>query len=100
MSGARPETYIQLALAEVPRILSLQDRNPFSPTFGCFHRSYWLHRTSDFPSAIAQQGAHVLALVWAHKLQNNPYHQEKKVLEWCLAGIRYWISIQKDDGSF
>jgi hypothetical protein len=100
MSGARPETYIDLALAEVPRILSLQDRNPFSPAYGCFHRSYWLHRTSDFPSAIAQQGVHVLALVWAHELKDNPYYRDRKILEWCLAGIRYWIRIQKDDGSF
>src|SRR3989338_4271482 len=38
--------YSQRALSQIPRLLSLQDRNPYSPTFGCFKRTYWLDRKS------------------------------------------------------
>jgi hypothetical protein len=92
--------YLDAALPQIPRILSLQDRNPFSKTYGCFDRDYWLHRTRDFASSIRQMGAHILALVWAHKLQDNPYYQNPKILDWCLASIRYWIRLQHKDGSF
>jgi hypothetical protein len=99
-NSSLPDIYATLSLSQLPRILSLQDRNPFSPTYGCFHRSYWLHRMADFPTAIAQLGVHTLALVWAHKLKDNPYYQKPQILEWCIAGIEYWMGIQKSDGSF
>jgi hypothetical protein len=95
-----PETYLKVALSEIPRVLSLQDRNPLSPTYGCFHRSFWLHRTSDFPSSINQMGVHSLALVWALHEDENPYYQSERILKWAVAGITYWIGLQKRDGSF
>ena len=100
METAVPDRYLQLSFSQIPRILSLQDRNEWSSTFGCFHRAYWFHRTSDFPSAIAQLGVQTLALIWAHRLKNNPYYQQPRILEWCLAGVNYWTQIQKNDGSF
>ncbi len=100
MAPMNPKAYLDAALPQIPRILSLQDRNPFSRTYGSFDRDFWLHRTSDFPSSVRQMGAHILALVWAHRLEDNPYHRNPKVLEWCLAGVRYWLSLQHKDGSF
>ena len=38
------------ALDDVAKILTLQDRNPHSPTYGCFDRNYWHYRIIDFPS--------------------------------------------------
>lgn len=92
--------YSQKALSQIPRLLSLQDRNPFSSTYGCFNREYWLNKTTDFPSAIAQFGVHSLALVYANPFPNNIYYGQKKILDWALAGIEYWRKIQKRDGSF
>ena len=46
--------YVDKAMPSVGRILSLMDRNEFSPTYGCVDREYWLCRSTDFPSAIAQ----------------------------------------------
>ena len=92
--------YLDIALSQIPRVLSLQDRNPLSKTYGSFNRAFWFHRTSDFPSAINQMGVHTLALLWKHPFENNPYYQNPKILQWCLAGIRYWISLQHKDGSF
>ena len=37
------------ALADIPKILTLQDRNPHSPTYGCFDRNYWHYKIIDFP---------------------------------------------------
>lgn len=42
---------------QLPRVLTQMDRDPGSPTFGCFDRNYWHYKIRDFPSAILQQGA-------------------------------------------
>lgn len=97
---AMRSVYSERALAQIPRLLSLEDRNPFSPTYGCFNREYWLNKTLDFPSAIAQFGVHSLSLVYANPFPNNMYYKQKKILDWALAGIEYWTKIQKNDGSF
>ncbi len=94
------DVYLEVSLSQIPRVLSLQDRGLFSKTYGSFHRSHWLHRTADFPSAISQMGAQILALVWKHPFGGTPYHRNPKILEWSLAGIRYWMRLQHRDGSF
>ncbi|MDM7914939.1 MAG: hypothetical protein QUU85_06690, partial [Candidatus Eisenbacteria bacterium] len=92
--------YSDRALAQIPRLLSLQDRNEFSRTYGCFHREYWLCRTVDFPSSIAQFGVHSLALAYATPFPDNPYLGNPKILLWTLAAMEYWTKIQRPDGSF
>lgn len=93
--------YAEKALEELPRLLSCLDRNPFSPTYGCFNREFWLTRVRDFPDAIAQFGTLSLALAWSHEMPGGErYFKNKEVLEWTLAGIRYWMKIQHRDGSY
>lgn len=92
--------YAEKALSQIPRLLSLQDRNPYSPTYGCFHRDYWLYKTSDFPDAVRQFGVQALALAYAHDFPGNPYRGNPKVRDWAVAGMRYWASIQHAEGSF
>jgi hypothetical protein len=92
--------YAEKAVSQIPRILSLQDRNSFSPTYGCMHRDYWFYKTSDFPDAVRQFGVHALSLVYSKDFPNNPYRNHPKILEWALAAMNYWISIQHSDGSF
>ncbi len=94
------DVYARKGLAQVPRLLSLEDRNPFSPTYGCCNREYWLCRSTDFPSSIAQFGIHALALAWRHQMPGNIYYQREKIREWTVAGMNYWTKIQKRDGSF
>jgi hypothetical protein len=94
------DIYAKKAISQIPRLLSAQDRNRFSPTFGCMNREFWLCRATDFPSSIAQFGVHALALVYAHNMPGNIYYQHPKVLEWTLAGMEYWTKIQHNDGSF
>ena len=94
------DLYAQKGLAQIPRLLSLEDRNPLSPTYGCSNREYWLCRSTDFPSAIAQFGIHALALAWRYDMPGNIYYQQEKIRQWTVAGIEYWMKIQKRDGSF
>lgn len=92
--------YAEKALASLPRLLSLLDRNPFAPTYGCFHRDYWLYKTSDFPDAVRQFGVHALALVYAHDLPGNPYRGNARIRAWTVAALDFWSRIQHADGSF
>lgn len=49
--------------AQVIRVLTQIDRDPDSPTFGCFDRNYWHYKIRDFPSAILQQGIFILEAI-------------------------------------
>lgn len=92
--------YIKKALDQIPRLLSLQDRNPLSPTYGCFDRNYWLYKTSDFPDAVRQFGVQALALVYKYEMPNNRYYNNQKIKAWAIAGLKFWADIQHNDGSF
>ncbi len=83
--------YADRGLAQIPRLLSLEDRNEFSRSYGSFNREYWLCRTVDFPSSIAQFGVHALALAYTQPFPDNPYNRNPKILLWSLAAIEYWI---------
>lgn len=94
------DIYAQKAIPQVARLLSLQDRNPFSPTHGCFHRDYWLYKTSDFPDAVRQFAVHALALVYKYEFPGSIYYGEEKIRDWTIAGLDYWAGLQHSDGSF
>jgi len=100
VGDALRRAYSDRGLAQIPRLLSLEDRNEFSRTYGCMNREYWLCRSVDFPSSIAQFGAHALALAYAHPFPDNPYQGSPKILMWALAAMDYWTKIQRPDGSF
>ena len=92
--------YASKAVSQIPRLLSLQDRNPLSPTYGCFHRDYWLDKTSDFPDAVRQFAVHALALVYRYDFPGSVYRGQAKIREWAIAGLDFWARIQHGDGSF
>lgn len=94
------DAYARRALEGLPRLLGNLDRNPFSPTYGCFHRDYWLDKTSDFPDAVRQFAVHALALVYRHEMPGNPYHRHPKVRDWTVAALDFWARIQHRDGTF
>lgn len=94
------EIYARMGLLQIPRILSLQDRNPLSKTYGSFSRTWWLDRTTDFSNALTQYATHALALAWACPMPGSRYYRHPKVLQWIFAGMEHWISTQHDDGSF
>ncbi|HPA19937.1 MAG TPA: hypothetical protein PLU30_19460 [Verrucomicrobiae bacterium] len=95
----RRDLFARAALQNIPKILTLQDRNPHSPTYGCFDRNYWLYRIIDFPSGMAQEFCWPLALAHEADLPDNPFHRQPEIREWAVAGVRYAARSAHPDGS-
>ncbi|HSB11010.1 MAG TPA: hypothetical protein VLM38_16095 [Blastocatellia bacterium] len=93
------ELLAEAALAQIPKILTLLDRNPHSPTYGCFDRNYWHYRIIDFPSGMAQEFVLPLALAYELNIPGNPYHRQPAVKEWVEAGILFAARSAHSDGS-
>jgi hypothetical protein len=87
------------ALAQIPRILTLLDRNPHSPTYGCFDRNYWHYRTIDFPSGMAQELVLPLALACQLDIPDSSYHNQPAIRDWVEAGINFAGRSAHRDGS-
>lgn len=87
------------ALAQIPKILTLQDRNAHSPTYGCFDRNFWHYKIIDFPSGMAAEFVWPLALAYALPIADNPYFQQPAIREWAEAGILYAARSAHPDGS-
>jgi hypothetical protein len=87
------------ALAQIPKILTLQDRNPHSPTFGCFDRNFWHYKILDFPSGMAQEFVWPLALAYTLDAPANPFYRRPALRDWVEAGIRFAAKSAHPDGS-
>jgi hypothetical protein len=92
--------YWWVARPEIARILSWQDRESFSRTYGCFDRTYWCWKFTDFPGARFQEGVFTLAHLFTTRLEENPFYQEPRALRWIQAGLDFWQRLQRRDGSF
>lgn len=92
--------HLNVVLSQIPRLLSLLDRNPLSKTYGCFDRQYWHYNTSDFACARSQEAVLTLALLYKIKHKDNIYYHNKKVLNWVNAGLNFWTKIEENNGSF
>lgn len=91
--------FARAALQEIPKILTLQDRNPHSPTYGCFDRNYWHYKIIDFPSGMAQEFVWPLALVHETAFEGNRYHRQPAVRACVEAGIEFAARSAHADGS-
>lgn len=91
--------YSQTILAQAPRILSLLDRNPFSPTYGCFDRNYWHNQITDFSCARFQEACLTLTLLYCSPFDKKYFHN-RLIKNWAIAAIKHWVKIQQADGSF
>lgn len=93
------DLFAQAAIAQIPKILTLLDRNPHSPTYGCFDRNFWHYKIIDFPSGMSQEFVWPLSLVYALPLPDNPYYQQESIKTWVEAGILYAAHSAHRDGS-
>ena len=94
------DEYASRALSQIPRLLTLLDRNEFSKTYGSFQRAFWLDKSDDFVNALPQYGVISLSLVYNHKMPGNIYYKNSKIKQWTIAGMLYWAKVQHKDGSF
>ena len=93
------ELLADAGLREIPKLLTLQDRNRHSPTYGCFDRNYWHYRVIDFPSGMAQEFVWPLALANTVDLPGNDFRGRDSIREWVAAGILYAARTSHADGS-
>ncbi|HEY9650201.1 MAG TPA: hypothetical protein V6C95_06025 [Coleofasciculaceae cyanobacterium] len=87
------------ALAQIPKLLTLLDRNVHSPTYGCFDRNFWQYKIIDFPSGMAQEFVWPLALAYNTDSLDNPFYQQPAIRDWVEAGILYAAKSAHPDGS-
>ncbi|BBB49475.1 hypothetical protein [Pelolinea submarina] len=78
-------------------LLSEINRDPATPTYGCFDRRYWGWKLVDFPEATFQRN--LSALAW---LLQQPEAQEMQAMltSTLQAGLLYAARIQHHSGSF
>lgn len=93
------DRYAALALSYVPHITQLVDRNPFSPTYGCFDREYWHYRTRDFPCGMSQEMCLPFALLFRNEYPGNCYHGWERMREIAVAGMRFACNSSHKDGT-
>lgn len=82
------------------RLIGFLDKNPISPTFGCFDKNFWHHRFTDFPSSAKQQGVLCLAYFYKWNNEENPYYHSEHILTLIEGALKFTMSIQKGDGSY
>lgn len=96
-----PETpYHPIVLHLIPRILTNLDRDPDSPTYGCFDRSYWHYKVHDYSSGLLQQSMLTLALIYDNNFNGNIYYKKAEIRDFAIAGLEFCTRIQHNDGSF
>jgi hypothetical protein len=93
------ERYLSEGLGYLPKLLELVDKNRLSRTYGCFDRSFWHYRTSDFPSGMYQEAVLPLAIVYGLDIPRNPYFRQDRIREIVAAGIDFARRSSHKDGS-
>ncbi len=88
-------------LAQIPRLLAMQDLNPLSPSFGCFHYGFWRDKVSEFSDTRFQEaGATLLLAMHPAFEQARPDVEPEQLQVAGEAAIAYWNRSQNRDGSF
>lgn len=95
-----PELYQSALTSQSARVLSLYDREDFSPTFGCGDRTFWAWKFVDFPGSRFQEGLCYLSFLYAHCFEGNEFYKSGKLLKWIAGGLDYWAGIQRPTGDF
>ena len=93
------DLFAREALDQIPKILTLQDRNAHSPTYGCFDRNFWHYKIIDFPSGMAAEFVWPLALAYSLKIEGNAFYQKPALRQWGAAAISYAARSAHPDGS-
>ncbi|MGF1478752.1 MAG: hypothetical protein ACFB4I_04605 [Cyanophyceae cyanobacterium] len=93
------DLFAQEAISQIPKLLTLVDRNRHSPTYGCFDRNFWQYKIIDFPSGMAQEFVLPLALAYSTDIPNNPFYRQQTIRDWVEAGILYAERSAHSDGS-
>src|SRR3990167_10643528 len=92
--------YQKYIIDETARLLSFLDRDPYSPTYGCFDRLHWAWGASDIANADLQTFALPLAYVYRWNDPSNPYYLNASVLRGIEAALLFCVRDQGRSGGF
>jgi hypothetical protein len=92
--------YTTQALAQLPRLLSLLDREALSASAGSFDRSHWGWKFRDFPLTMLQTGIAPLAMAWRFPFPGSPYTGNPQLLAWIVSGMERTLERQRREGAF
>jgi hypothetical protein len=92
--------FTKTTIENMPRLLGQLNRNPSSPNYGSFDRSFWHYRTNDISCARYQEATLTLTLLYFHQFSGNFYYQDQIVREWLEAALKFATKIQNSNGSF
>jgi len=84
------------ALTACRHLLSHLNRDPATPTSGCFDRRFWAWKLTDFPEATFQRNA--APLCWY--LQQEEAQNQQALRNWIKQSLLFTARIQHRDGSF
>lgn len=82
----------------LPRLITQLDRDPDSPTYGCFDRDFWHYKIRDFSSIVLQQGAIALQTLSSSAGCSTAY--STRLTDWVNASLMFWARQQLSSGSF
>ncbi|GGA51096.1 hypothetical protein [Okeania sp. KiyG1] len=91
--------FAQEAIAQIPKILTLMDRNVHSYNYGCFDRNFWQYKIIDFPSGMSQEFVFPLALAYKTNIPENHFYGQEIIRDWVEAGILFAAKSAHKDGS-
>lgn len=91
---------LKRGLEIAPRVLSHQDRNILSPSYGYFGRRYWAWKSAAMPDASNMYAIYYLALLWYLDTKQNRFYKKEYILDAISSGIVRWVKLQNKDGSF
>jgi len=82
-------------------LLSQQDGDIYSPTYGCFDRRYWGWKLVDYAEATYQRSVYPLAWLFQRWVDEFGKDEAAEVLKAAVkAGLMFSAKIQHADGSF
>jgi len=84
------------AILTCRQLLSQLNRDPATPTYGCFDRRYWAWKLTDFPEATFQRN--IQSICWF--IDQPEIEESDNLVESIKAGLLYALKIQHKDGSF
>ena len=87
--------FLKIARMVLERILGFGDREPSSPTFGCYDRYYWHYKLHDLPNARLQEAILYLSRIRPFVLEVA----RSSISKWIRGGIEFWSRQRHSDGS-
>ncbi|MBI5418412.1 hypothetical protein HZA55_10820 [Candidatus Poribacteria bacterium] len=92
--------YRKIIIDFYPRLLSLVDRDKFSPLYGCFDKNFWLYKIiTDFTSPMYQSGALALALHYTKEFDGNILYNQNEIKEYAIYAMKFWCQLQHKNGA-